>query len=430
MSLAEVKPLKISVQDGKSCEKVLKIEIGGEDIQREYEQFYKEIAPKAKIPGFRPGKAPRDVLVMHFQEEARQEVLKHLLSHSFQEAVREKTLEPLGLPEIKEVNFTDQKLSYQAFVETRPKIKLSRVTGLSIKRASVEIKPEESQQALKRVQESLAQYKAVEDRPSALGDFLIADYVCSVDGKEADKRTGDWFELKKDEFLKGFSPQLVGLKALDEKEVSVEFPENFGRKELAGKLALFKVKVQEVKTKHLPELNDEMAKEAGEFKTLAELREKVEKDLREAKEHEVETQFEKALLEELVKHNKLELPERLVARRLARLVEDALQHTQRHGLSEGQEEETKKKLEAKLAPEARRQVHLAFLLDEIALREKVTVEEADFKSRFERAAAQYRQPVDVVEKYYREHEEAREGLQDQIRNEKVIEFIKQNAKSS
>ena len=389
--------LKISVKDGKTCEKILKIEVAGGDVQKEFEEFYREVAPHAKIPGFRPGKAPRGVLAMHFQNEAREKVLRHLIAESYRQTVREKSLEPIGVPEIEEVDFKDDRLSYQARIEIRPKIKLGRATGLSAKREKPVVKPEEIEEGLKRVQESLVQYKAVEDRPITMGDFVIADYVCSIEGKEVEKRENDWFEIREDEFLKGFSVQLVGAKPADEREVKITFPEKTGRKELAGKPAVFKVKVKEIKTKILPPLSDDLAREAGEFKTLADLRQQIEKDIFGSKERGAEAALEKALLDELVKQNKVDLPAGLVERRLEHLMHEAQEALRRRGAPEEEFEKTKETLRARLAEEAKRQVHLAFLLDEIALRENLTVAEDEIKERYRRIAGEIRQSAEAVE---------------------------------
>ncbi|MBI3313974.1 MAG: trigger factor [Candidatus Omnitrophica bacterium] len=423
-----MKTLKVSVQDGKVCEKILTIEVGREDIQKEYEEFYQAVSPKAKIPGFRPGKAPRDVIAMHFKNEAREEVLKHLISESYRNALQEKSLEPLGYPNIKDVNFDEQKLSYRAQIEIRPKVKISRAAGLAAKKEAVQVANEEVEQALKSIQQSFAQFKVVEDRAAAMGDFLIADYVCFVDGKEAEKRTDDWFEIREEEFLKGFSKQLVGSKPGDEKEVQITFPESMSRKELAGKPALFKVKVKEIKVRNLPELNDDLARDAGEYQTLAELRAKIEKDILSRKEHEKEAAFEKALLDEFLKHNKIDLPEGLVKRRAEYLLERSKQDFLHQGHSEEEFEKNRATLLEDLQPEAKRQVHLAFLLDELAAKENITVTDEDLKTHYAQLAGRVRQPVEEVEKYYHEHEDAKESMKDQVRSEKVIEWIKKNSK--
>ncbi len=425
----EISLAKVSVKDGKACEKILKIEIGAEEIKKEFDEYYHHVAPAAKVPGFRPGKAPRNVLELHYAGDAREKVLKQLITLSYRQAVREKSLEPLSFPDIKDVKFDDSKLSYEASIEVRPKIKLSKVTGLSVKKQKTELKPEEIEEGLNRVRESLAKFKAVEDRPAQMEDIVIADYVCEAGGKEVEKREDDWFHLQKEEYLKGFSAQLVGVKPGDEKLVQVDFPSEFSKKELAGKPAVFKMKIKEIKIKILPDLNDEMAKEAGEYKTLAELKEKMEKDLRATKERDVEVKFEKDLMDEFLKQNKVELPEGLVQRRSERLMEDALQHFTSHGGAKEKSEELKNKIKAEVDTEARKQVHLAFLLDELAVREKIEVKPEDLKKKYESVGQQVRQPAEAVEKYYGANEDAREGLYDQIRNEKAIEYIKQNAKT-
>lgn len=420
--------VKVSVRDGKSCEKILTIEVPAENIQKEYEEFYRAVTPKAKIPGFRPGKAPRDVIAMHFRDEARNQVLKNLISESFHWVMNNKTFEPVGMPDIRDVDFQDKKLSYRAAIEVRPKIRLSKTTGLNAKKQSSEIKPEEVEENLKRFRESLAKFKVVEDRPAAMGDFVIADYVCLVDGKEVEKRTDDWFELREDEFIKGFSPQLVGLKSGDEKEISIAFPEKMSRPELSGKPAVFKVKVREIKKKELPELNDELAKEAGEFKTLEELRAQIRKNIASSKEHEAEVSFENSLLEELIKHNKFDLPQGLIQRRFEYLLKQAYDTYKKQGGTDEDFEKRREELSKDLLSEAQKQVHLAFLLEEIAVKENISTLEEDFKKKFQETSEHLRQPVEHIEKYYAENERAKESLAEQIRNQKVIEFLKKNAK--
>ena len=420
--------LKVSMRDGKACEKILKIEVAGPQIQKEYDEFYRAIAPKAKIPGFRPGKAPREILTLHYAKDAHDSVLKHLISESYNQVLHEKSLEPLGQPDISEVRFQDHQLTYQARIEIRPKIKLARTTGLSAKKEKAELKNGEVEEVLGRVQASLVQFKVVEDRPAGLGDFVITDYVCSVEGKEMERRTEDILEIKEDEFLKGFSVQLIGLKSGDEKEIEITFPEKMGRKELAGKRGVFKLKVKEVKARALPPLDDEMARQAGEFSTLDELKENIRRNLLSQKEEEIEVQYEKALLDELLRQNKIDLPEGLVAKRLDYLIHEALHRSGLNAEGDSKLEGQKEELRRQLEPEARRQVHLAFLLDEITLRENIKVEEQDRKEQYERVAEKVHQNAETVRKYYAENEDARRALEDQIRSEKAIEFIKKNAK--
>ncbi len=420
--------LKVSVKDGKTCEKIVSVEVSQENIQKEFNLFYNSIAQKAKIPGFRPGKAPRNVLEIHYQGEAKERVLKNLISESLRSALMEKMLDPLVYPKIDEVDFTDTKLSYKALIEVRPKIKLSKVKGLSAKKEKVEVKAEEIDAELKRVQESFAKFKVVEDRPAQMGDQVITDYVCTIEGKEVDKRSDDWLEIKEDEFVKGLSTGLIGTKPGDEREVKVTFPKDIGREELAGKDAVFNIKVKEIKSKELPELNDELAKDMGEVKTLAELKEKIEKDILAGKSHHAEVQYENALLKELVKHNKIDLPPTLVEKRVDHLVEDSKNQHLKQGLPEESFKAKEEELRKNMQEEAKQQVHLAFLLDEMAVKENVTVTEEDTDKKIQQMADRIRQPIEQIKKFYAENESARGSMTEQIRNEKVIEMIKQSAK--
>ncbi len=425
---AALENIKVSVKDGKSCQKILKVSVSAEQIRKEYDLFYRSVAPKARIPGFRQGKAPRNILEMHFGREAKEEVTKNLISESFRSALQETGLAPLVSPRVENVQMGDKELKYEAHIEVRPKIKLSRVKGLSAKKETAKVEPKELEDRLERMRESLAQYKAVEDRGARMGDFVIADYVCRVDGKEVENRSGEWFELKQEEFLKGFSTQLEGVKPNDKRDVKIQFPADLSRKDLAGKEAVFEVVAKELKEKQLPKLDDEMAKEAGDYASLEELKKKLSQDILTAKEHEHEAAYENALLEELVKHNKLDLPQGLVQRRLEHLVDEARNRFMQQGASEEAVEKAKTELTKDLEKEAARQVHIAFLLDEIATQENLDVKEEDLKKKYDQLAERYRQPAEQIEKIYGENENARQSLHDQIRNEKSVQFIKDNAK--
>ena len=307
-------------------------------------------------------------------------------------------------------------------------IKLGKYRGLSAQKKEIKVTPEEIEQGLKGVQDSLAKFSVVENRPAAMGDFLIADYGLFVDGKEAEKRADDWFELREEEFLKGFSSQLVGAKGGEEREVQIPFPEKFGRKEWAGKTGTFKVKVKEVKEKKLPSLNDELAKETGEFQTLEELRKHLEKQIESEKSRKAEREFEEALLDALLKENSFSVPTGVVERRQVHLAESAFESLHRSGMPAEALEKEGKAIFEKLRPEAEKQVRLSFLLDAVAKKEKLEVIDVDFQIKYEELSKRHRQTIEAIQKYYAEHPEAKESLQIQILNEKVIQLLKDSAK--
>lgn len=420
--------VKTSLKDAAACEKVLSVAVTEDLIRQEYDEFFQKVGKEARVPGFRPGKAPREVLETHFRGEAREKVLERLIARSFREAVKEREIEFLGRPTIREIQFTEEKLSYEALLEVPPRIKLGKYRGLSAAKKAAEVKAEEVDQALERVRESLAKFQAVEDRPAGLGDFLIADYTCTVEGKEAEKRSDDWFELREDEFLKGFSTQLVGVRPGEEREVQIQFPEKFGRKEWAGKPGVFKVKVKELKAKTLLPLNDDLAKETGEFETLEALRSHLQKQIESEKVRQAEIEFENALLDTLLKENAFEVPKGIVERRLVSLAQSTVEALRQRGLTEEAIQKELSSIYEKLRPEAAREVRLSFLLDEIAKQEKLELSESDFETKYKEIGLRHRQSEEPVRKYYAEHPEAKESLGIQILNERAIQLIKDNAK--
>ncbi len=419
--------MKISIKDSAPCEKVLTVAVAQDLIREEYNQFFEHIQKDARVPGFRPGKAPLEVLQSHYRDQAREKVQERLISRTFHEAVEEKQIEFLGSPRIRQVEFTDEKLTYEALIEVRPAIKVGKYKGLWAERKAVEVKPEETEDALGRIRESLAKFSAVEDRPVALGDFLVADFTCSVDGKQVESRNDDWFELREEEFLKGFSPQLVGIKPGEEREVQIQFPEKFSRKEWVGKTGVFKLKAKELKEKKLAPLDDDLAKETGEFEKLEDLRTHLRNQIESEKNRQAEIEFENKLLDSLLKETRFEVPKGVVERRLVALLENAAQSLYKQQVPKEVIEKELVSLSEKLRPEAEKQVRLSFLLDAIAKKEKLEPQEADFEAKFKELGSRHRQPSETVKKYYGEHPEAKESLGMQILNERVIQLIKDNA---
>lgn len=419
--------MKATLKESAPCEKVLSVDVSRELIREEYNHFFQDIEKDARVPGFRPGKAPRGVIETHFRGQAREKVLERLISRSFREAVGEKKIEFLGSPRIKDVQFTDEKLTYEALLEVPPSIRLGRYKGLSAEKNPVEVKPEEIQQAIERVQHSLAKFAAIENRPAQIGDFLMADYTCTIDGREVDKREDDWFELREEEFLKGFSTQLIGVKAGEDREIQIQFPSNFGRKEWAGKTGVFRVKVKEVKEKKLPPLDDELAKETGEFETLDQLRNHLSGQIETDKTRQAEITFENALLDALLKETTFEVPKGVVERRLVNLVEQTAQAFYQRRMPQEILEKEITTLYEKLRPEAERQVRLSFLLDAVAKKEKLQLTDIDFETKYKELGLRHRQTPEVVKKYYDEHPEAKDSLAIQLLNEKAIQIIKDNA---
>jgi len=419
--------LKINVKDVNSCEKILTIDVPSELVAEEFSSFYNSVGKKAKIPGFRPGHAPKHVVALHFRDEARNEVWKQLVSRTFRDAVKQEEIPVIGYPRIENVEFDETHLRFKAHVEMRPKIKIDKYVGLSAKREPVQVSQSEIEEALKRIREAHAKFQTVEGREARLGDFVICDYRLQVDHEKVEKRDGEWIELREKDYLEGFSKQLVGVKVGEMREVIVTFPSEYAKKEFAGKQGLFSLTIREVKEKKLPLLDDELAKEAGDYETLADLKKAIEQDFQNHKKHEAEKKMEHALLEELLKRSKFEIPSGMVERRLNALVEESIQDLMRRGMKEEDVSREKETFRKNLFPEAQKQVRLSFILNEIATREHVEATEEDLHLKYQAVADRVHRSVEEVKSYYTQEEERKESLLQQIITEKIIQWIKDKA---
>jgi trigger factor len=420
--------LKIDIKDVNSCQKVLTIDVPSERVVEGFSHFYTSVAKQAKIPGFRPGHAPAQVVALHYREEARQEVWKQLVSQSLKEAIQQEELPVIGYPQIENVQFDETHLKYKAHLEMRPKVKIDKYTGISVKRNPVSVSETEIENSLSRLRQAHGKFQAVESRGAQMGDFLICDYRLKVDGKEVEKRDAEWIEIRDKDYLDGFSKQLVGTKAGEERTVNVIFPAGYRAKDLEGKEGRFFVTVKEIKEKQLPVLDDEFAKAASEHETLEELKKTIHRDLEQQKKMESERETERVLLEELIKKAKFDIPAPMVERRLNAMVEDAVQTLIHRGMKEEEAHTQKEAFKKNFAQDAEKQVRLSFILDEIAKREGITAHEADLFARYQMLSERARRSVEEVKAYYESSEERKELALEQIVTEKTIQWIKDKAR--
>ena len=419
--------MKVDIKEISSCEKILTIDVPSEMVTEEFSAFYQEVGKRAKIPGFRPGHAPKQVVALHFRDQARQEVWKQLVSRTLQDAVRQKEIPMIGYPHVENVEFDETRLKFKARVETRPKIKIDKYAGLALKRDPLQVSEAEMTDALRRIQESHAKFQAVENREAQLGDFLVCDYRLEVDGRELEKREGEWIEIQEKDYLEGFSRQLIGAKTGEAKEVVIIFPPDYARKELASKEGHFFITVREIKEKKLPSLDDELAKETGEYETLEGLKKAIHNDFENHKRLEIERKLEHLLLDELVKKSKFEIPSGMVERRLNALIEDQIRGLISRGAKEEEAKAQEGELRKNMASHAEKQVRISFLLDEIANREHIEANEADLAKKYDEMAQQARRSAEEVKAYYSKEEERRQSLLQQIVSEKTIQWLKDKA---
>jgi len=417
----------VSIKDKGKCEKVLTIKVAKKEIQSEYDRYYTQAGKKAKIPGFRPGRAPKEVVAMHFQSEAKEEVLRNLVQQGTTDALESKKITPLYYPAISKVNFTDDELSFDATIELRPEVKLGKCKGLTASRKEPKVSEDELTQAIDRMRESYARFVPVENRGVQEHDQLMCDLEWQVEGGKSQAKKDDWFEVDPAKAHKDLVKGVLGMKPDETRVIEVQFEKDFGAKEIAGKKVKFTLHLKEIKKKELPELTDEWIKELGESQTVADFKKRVEGDLLQHKKQQEEHRFEDELVNALLQGSKLDLPEGAIERRLHAMIDAASKQQNLKNLPDQEKEKQEKALHEKLRPEAEKQLRIAFVFEALAKSENLKLEEKDLNEHFQKMADQSKVPLEKVKTYYNESNEKRENLEYQILNQKVLDYLKQHA---
>ncbi len=416
--------MNVKVEDISSVKKKLSFELPAERVDTEIEKAYLKIGQKAKLKGFRPGKVPRPVLEQHYGPQMEEQVLDRLIKESYFKALVDHQIPAISDPEITETGTLEkgQPFSYEVEVEVRPEVEAKDYTGLSLKKERFEADPQVVESRLEEMRASRAEMEPVDREEAQKGDFVTIDFEGFVDGTpfEGGKAEDHVLELGSGSFIPGFEDQVEGMKE-GELEVEVSFPEDYGNKELAGKPAVFKVGLKEIKEKVLPELDDEFAKGFG-LESLAELREKIDESYREQEQKRIEEDLRERLVEALVAVNPIEVPEVMVAGQLDFMLRNLRKRFESQGMSLEMLGLNDESFKAMYRETAVRQVQGSLIMEAIGRQEEIKVEEGEIDGKLEQVAEMSNAPLDAVKKYYAA-EEARRGLIAQIEEEKVVQFL-------
>ncbi|MFA5146125.1 MAG: trigger factor [Candidatus Omnitrophota bacterium] len=419
--------MKIKAKNTEECATLFEIDVPKETIEKAFEEVYDEISKVAAIPGFRTGKAPRDLVKKHYVTNAKEEVLKRLIPEAYRKAVEEHKIRPVGLPEITDVNFEEGRtLSFKARVDTRPKFKIKNYKGIKVEKKKTVIKDEDVEKMLQSLREINAKYVAEDGRPVQLGDYVMSDMECFVDSKPAHKkRENVWLSVEKESFIPGLNEKMVGMKKDEERDIEVTLPEQYPDKAVAGKKAVYRIKVNGIKSRTLPALDDEFAKDIGK-NNLDEVRREIRSELENRAKLDSEVDVENQLLRKLTDDNVFAVPSAMVKRQLHHMVEDSKRRLMEKGFRKEDLDKKEGEFAGKFKEDAVRQVRLMFILDEIALAEHIETAEADVENAFKSIAAQTGQDVVKVREYY-EKEDLVDNLAEKIKEEKTIKFLLEKA---
>jgi len=422
--------MNVSVEEISSIKKKVSIEIPEDEVTKEVNSFYKDLGKKAKIKGFRPGKVPRNILERYFKDYIKAEVVQKLIGDSYPKALTETNLQPVSAPVIDPGEFNEGKsFQYSAVVEVKPDIKLEGYTGLKIEGKKEEVKDEEVEERLKALQNLHANLKTVsEPRPIQTGDYVIVDYEASVEGKplEGAKAIDFTVEVGSGQFIPTFEEKLVGLKPEEEKEIEVSFPEDYGYKKWAGKTISFHVKIKEIKEKILPSLDDEFAKDLGDYSSLEEFKAKLRGEIEKEKELALESQLKDRLVDQLLEATPFEVPESLVEEQTKGLVSDTKLRLAAQGVDLKNLGVTEEKLQGDYKAMAQKQVKTFLILEKIASQEGIAATDEEVDERLKEMAERMHQKFDVVKRYYEKN-----GLLPEVKagilRDKTLSFLLEKA---
>jgi trigger factor len=425
--------MKASIEEISSIKKKVSVEIPEDQIAKEVDSFYKDLGKKAKIKGFRPGKVPRNILERYFKDYVKAEVVQKLIQDTYPQALSEKDLQPVSPPTIDPGEFEHGKpFQYSVVIEVKPDIKLEGYTGLKIEGKKEEVKDEEIGERLKALQNLHANLKTISDaRPIQAGDYVIIDYEASLDGKplEGGKAIDFTVEVGSGQFIPAFEEKLIGMKPEGESDLEVSFPEDYGYQKWAGKTISFHVKIKEIKEKILPPLDDEFAKDLGDYSSFEELKTKLRGEIEKEKELALERQFKDQMVDQLLAANPFEVPQSLVEEQTKALVSDTKLRLAAQGLELKNLGMTEEKLQGDYKAMAEKQVRTFLILEKIAGQEGISVTDEEADDRLREISERMHQKFDVVKRYYEKN-----GLLPEVKTgilrDKTLNFLLEKANLS
>jgi len=419
-----------------TCKRELVIEVPAEEVQREVERVTQALQQRARVPGFRPGKAPASVIRQRYRDDIREQVLHNLIPEHLERRVQEERLELAGTPQIEDVRLepeANEPLQFKAVFEVLPSFELKDHTGLEVEVVEPAVSEEEVEAGLKQLQEQQATFTAVEGRPLQDGDFALV----AVRGKPAEGETGGGpvdlddvlCEIGGADTHAAFSENLRGAAAGEERSFTVSYPEDHHEKRLAGHTLHYTVRVNAIKQKQVPELNDDFARDLGSFKSLEEVREQIRQNLLEQKRERSEQEAKEKLLDRLVEMHDFPVPESLVEKQLRTRLERAARQLVSQGLNL-QQLDWPRLRDSQREP-ALRDVRAGLILDRIAEREGIQVTEEEVERHLDQLARQAARGKDAAAVRARLTKQGvADKIRNKIRNDKTLDLVYRSANKS
>ncbi len=408
------------------------VEVPAEEVEKALQAAYLKERNKISIPGFRKGKVPRQMIEkMYGAAVFYEEAANNMIQNNYLSAMDESKLDIVSRPTIDVVQIeAGKEFIFTIEVAVRPEVKLGQYKGIEVTAVEVAVTEEEVDNALESERQKNSRMVTVTDRPAAMGDTAVINYEGFADGVpfEGGKADNHGLELGSHSFIDTFEDQIVGHVAGDEFDVNVTFPEQYHAQDLAGKPVVFKVKLNEIKTKEVPELNDEFAQDVSEFDTLGEYREDVKKNLVTEKENAAKRTKEDEAIQKIIDNAEMDIPEAMLETQCENMINDFAQRITQSGLSMEQYLQfsglTLDKLKDQVRPEAETRIKSSLVLEQIAKEENFEISEEEVNAEIERMAAQYGMEADKLKEYMGESE--KESVKRDLAVTKAVDLIMEN----
>lgn len=392
--------MNVEIESLPNCIKSLRVELPPDKVNAARDAISRDFLHQARIPGYRPGKAPKAIIEKRFRKEIEEELTRKLVSESCASAIRDNKLNVISNPELEDLKLENGELKFTAKVITSPEFELPNYSGIAIKVPHAEVAEEEVNKAIDNLRDRFADFTDIEGRPLQMEDFVVLDYtpfVNCVPLKEAvaeapsylNPREDFWLKLAENSFFPGFTEQLVGLSKDEEKVVKITVPQDFPLESMRGVEIDFNVKVKELKQRNLPELNDEFAGKLIEGKTMEEVRAQVLEDLKAGKLRQIEESKRRQVTDFLATNVECELPTNFVRDEAQRIMDEIVRENQERGVQNDILEEHQAEIAENAKTSAKTRLKTTFILLRIAQKENLRISKAELEAEIANIGRRY-----------------------------------------
>jgi len=420
--------MQFTVEDISSVKKTLHIEIPRDEVSRELDKAYHQLKKSAKIKGFRPGKVPRSVLERMFKKDVHADVSSRLIQNSFIDVIKQTELKVVGNPDLQPPELTtDSPYKYQATVEITPEINDIDFRGLTLQRTLYQASDSEVDIQLKTLQKNMAKYEKISDnRPARDGDFILIDFEGTKDGApvpEFAKVENFSMQIGKAVISDDFDHQLIGMLAGDSKELKTQFDKDHPNENLAGQEITFQVMLGEIRQEILPPIDDELAKKAGPYETLDDLKKIIMENLKQGYEKRMEQELNEQIFSELIAKTEFEVPDALVEMELQGIIEEAERSFAYRNISLEDMGLSREAIAEKYRDTALKQVKRHLILDKIIDQETLSLTDEELEDGLKEMAENFNQPLEEIKKYYGQNQDKLEFFKHTLLEKKAIKLI-------